>query len=69
MLRLRWLGVLCGFVLASSVQADTAEQIIKQALLSMQPDLPIESISASPMPNLYQVELKGGRLLLSLIHI
>ncbi|MBP8008689.1 MAG: thioredoxin fold domain-containing protein, partial [Thiopseudomonas sp.] len=63
MLRLRWLGVLCGFVLASSVQADTAEQIIKQALLSMQPDLPIESISASPMPNLYQVELKGGRLL------
>lgn len=63
MLRLRWLGVLCGFVLASSVQADTAEQIIKRALLSMQPDLPIENISASPMPNLYQVELKGGRLL------
>ena len=63
MLRLRWLGVFCGLVFAGSVQADTAEQIIQQALLSLQPDLPIESISASAMPNLYQVELKGGRLL------
>ena len=63
MLRLRWLGVLCGLVVASVVQANTAEQIVRQALLSMQPDLPIEHISASPMPNLYQVQLKGGRLL------
>ena len=63
MRRLRWVGVLCGFALISSVQANTAEQIIKHALLSMQPDLPIKNISASPMPNLYQVELKGGRVL------
>ena len=63
MLRLRWLGVLCGFALAGVVQADPAEQVIRQTLLSMQPDLPIEQISASPMPNLYQVQLKGGRLL------
>lgn len=63
MLRLQWLGVLCGFALAGVVQADPAEQVIRQTLLSMQPDLPIEQISASPMPNLYQVQLKGGRLL------
>ena len=63
MLRLRWLGVLCGCVLVGVVQADDAGQVIRQALLSMQPDLPIENITNSPMPNLYQVQLKGGRLL------
>ncbi len=63
MLRLRGLGVLCGFALVSAVQANDAEQTIRQALHSMQPDLPIEKITASPMPDLYQVQLKGGRLL------
>lgn len=63
MLRLRWLGLLCGFALVGATQANDAEQIVRQALLSIQPDLPIEKITASPMPSLYQVELKGGRLL------
>jgi thiol:disulfide interchange protein DsbC len=63
MLRLRWLGVLWGFALAGVVHANDNDQIIRQALLAMQPDLPIEKITVSPMPNLYQVQLKGGRLL------
>ena len=57
MLRLRWLGLLCGFALVCATQANDAEQIVRQALLSIQPDLPIEKITASPMPSLYQVEL------------
>ena len=50
--------------LASSVAlAADPDQAIRQALKSLQPDLPIEAISESPMPGLYQVQLKGGRLL------
>lgn len=63
MLRLRWLGVFCGFALASAVQANDAEQKIRQALLSVQPDLPVEKVTSSPMTGLYQVHLQGGRLL------
>lgn len=63
MLRLRWFAVLSGLAFASLVQANDAEQVIRQALLAMQPDLPIEQVTASPMPNLYQVQLKGGRVL------
>lgn len=50
--------------LASSIaQAADPDQAIRQALKALQPDLPIEAISESPMPGLYQVQLKGGRLL------
>jgi thiol:disulfide interchange protein DsbC len=50
--------------LASSVAlAADPDQAIRQALKSLQPDLPIEAISESPMPGLYQVQLKGGRLI------
>lgn len=50
--------------LASSIAlAAEPDQAIRQALKALQPDLPIEAISESPMPGLYQVQLKGGRLL------
>lgn len=39
------------------------EQVIRKTLQDMQPNLPIESIATSPMAGLYQVQLKGGRLL------
>lgn len=52
------------FGLASSIAlAADPDQAIRQALKALQPDLPIEAISESPMPGLYQVQLKGGRLL------
>lgn len=50
--------------LASAVAlAAEPDEAIRQTLKSLQPDLPIEAISESPMPGLYQVQLKGGRLL------
>lgn len=39
------------------------DQAIRQALLAIQPDMPIEAIAESAMPGLYQIQLKGGRLL------
>jgi thiol:disulfide interchange protein DsbC len=52
------------FGLASSIAlAADPDQAIRQTLKSLQPNLPIEAISESPMPGLYQVQLKGGRLL------
>ena len=63
MLSLRCLGLLFAMAIAGAVQAATPEQTIRQALLALQPDLPIEQVTSSPMPNLYQVQLKGGRLL------
>ncbi|NQD91534.1 thioredoxin fold domain-containing protein [Pseudomonas sp. CrR25] len=50
--------------LASSIGlAADPDQAIRQNLKSIQPDLPIEAIAESPMPGLYQVQLKGGRQL------
>ncbi|AEF21025.1 DsbC family protein [Pseudomonas fulva] len=39
------------------------DQAIRKNLLAIQPDLPIEAIAESPMPGVYQVQLKGGRQL------
>ena len=39
------------------------DQAIRKNLLSIQPDLPIEAIAESPMPGVYQVQLRGGRQL------
>ena len=39
------------------------DQAIRETLKSLQPDLQIEAISESPLPGMYQVQLKGGRLL------
>ena len=44
--------------------ADTAaEQTIRKSLETLKLDVPVESISASPMAGLYQVKLKGSRVL------
>lgn len=39
------------------------EQAIRQSLTALQPNLAIESIAKSPLEGLYQVQLKGGRVL------
>ena len=52
----------CGLVSAVALAAEP-DQVIRQTLQTLQPNLPIESIAESPMPGLYQVQLKGGRLL------
>lgn len=39
------------------------EQAIRQSLIALQPNLAIESIAKSPLEGLYQVQLKGGRVL------
>ncbi|CDF82460.1 thiol:disulfide interchange protein DsbC [Pseudomonas knackmussii B13] len=45
------------------VLAAEPDQTIRKTLQSLQPDLPIESISASPIQGLSEVHLKGGRVL------
>jgi len=54
------LGLASTLVLAADPDPD---QAIRQTLQSVQPDLPIEAIAESAMPGLYQIQLKGGRLL------
>lgn len=39
------------------------DQAIRTTLQSLQPDLPIENISKGPLEGIYQVQLKGGRIL------
>lgn len=51
-------------VLAASIAlAADPDQAIRATLTKLQPDMPIEAIAESPMTGLYQVHLKGGRLL------
>ncbi|MCY1404680.1 Thiol:disulfide interchange protein DsbC precursor [compost metagenome] len=52
------LGLASTFALAAE-----PDQAIRNTLHALQPDLPIESISASPLQGIYQVQLKGGRVL------
>ena len=50
--------------LASSLAfAADPEQAIRKTLQALQPDLPVEAIAESAMPDIYQVQLKGGRQL------
>ncbi|WP_338526094.1 thioredoxin fold domain-containing protein [Pseudomonas batumici] len=42
---------------------DTAEQAIRKSLDSLQLETPVESITASPLAGLYEVKLKGSRVL------
>lgn len=58
--------LLAGAVLglaAAVAQAADSDQAIRSTLGKLQPDLPIEAIAESPMSGLFQVHLKGGRLL------
>ena len=54
------LALLLSSHLALAVDPD---QAIRQSLTSLDARLPIEAIAESPMPGLYQVQLKGGRQL------
>lgn len=55
-------GTALGLV-AAMAQAADPDQAIRATLGKLQPDLPIEAIAESPMTGLFQVQLKGGRLL------
>ena len=50
-------------VAAPLAQAADAEQAIRKTLNTLQPDLKVESVSASPLKGLHQVQLEGGRVL------
>ena len=53
------------FALASTfaVADDAAEQAIRKTLDTLHLDVPVESIASSPLNGLYEVKLKGGRVL------
>jgi thiol:disulfide interchange protein DsbC len=53
------LSLASGWALA----ADSAEQAIRKSLDTVQAGLPVEHIGPSPMAGLYEVSLKGGRVL------
>ncbi|PWB30863.1 bifunctional protein-disulfide isomerase/oxidoreductase DsbC [Pseudomonas sp. SDI] len=54
------LALVSTFVAAA---ADPAEQAIRKTLQSLESQVPVESIAASPLNGLYEVKLKGGRVL------
>lgn len=63
-MRLKSLSSVLALCLAAGLAvAAEPEQAIRQSLSSLQLDVPIESISPSPLAGLYQVQLKGGRIL------
>ena len=43
--------------------ANDAEQAIRKSLQSLESQVPVDSIAASPVNGLYEVKLKGGRVL------
>lgn len=50
--------------LVSSISlADDPDQAIRKTLASLDLGLPVESIGESPLDGIYQVQLKGGRML------
>ncbi|MEO4046107.1 thioredoxin fold domain-containing protein [Pseudomonas sp. CAU 1711] len=55
-------GAVLGLAASVAFAADPG-QAIRASLTKLQPDMPIEAIAESPMSGLYQVHLKGGRLL------
>lgn len=50
-------------LLSSMAFADEAEQAIRKTLDTLQIDVPVESIVASPLKGLYEVKLEGGRVI------
>ena len=55
-------GAVLGLAASIAFAADP-DQAIRATLTKLQPNMPIEAIAESPMTGLYQVHLKGGRLL------
>ncbi|MCF7203346.1 thioredoxin fold domain-containing protein [Pseudomonas oligotrophica] len=63
-MRITTLAAAAAFAFAGSLAlAAEPAQAIRQNLLALQPDMPIESIAESPVAGLYQVQLAGGRQL------
>lgn len=65
-LRLACLSLFGSFVLLTAAQAQVSsdiDQAVRQALANLQPGLPIESVSPTPLKDLFQVQLEGGRVL------
>jgi len=56
-------AVALALVSSLALADDTAEQTIRKSLESLQLETPVESISASPLAGLYEVKLKGSRVL------
>ncbi|MCJ8169760.1 DsbC family protein [Atopomonas sediminilitoris] len=50
-------------LLVSSVAVAGVEDTIRQQLKASGLDLPVETVAESPLPGIYQVQLKGGRIL------
>ncbi|MFD2642920.1 bifunctional protein-disulfide isomerase/oxidoreductase DsbC [Pseudomonas japonica] len=50
-------------LVTSFAVADDAEQAIRKTLKSLESEVPVESISSSPLNGLYEVKLQGGRVL------
>lgn len=59
----RFLAAAALGLMSTLALADNADQNIRKTLQALQPDLPIDSIASSPLQGLYQVQLKGGRVL------
>ena len=63
---MRLIPILAAAVLAlvsAFAAADEAEQNIRKTLQSLESQIPVESIAASPLKGLYEVKLQGGRVL------
>jgi thiol:disulfide interchange protein DsbC len=46
-----------------AVADDAADKAIRQSLEKLELEVPVESINASPLPGMYEVKLKGSRVL------
>ena len=46
-----------------AVADDAADKAIRKSLETLQLEVPVEPITASPLPGLYEVKLKGSRVL------
>jgi thiol:disulfide interchange protein DsbC len=46
-----------------AVADDAADKAIRKSLENLELEVPVESITASPLPGLYEVKLKGSRVL------
>lgn len=57
------LGLACLLLAAVPAQADNTEQLIRDRLRALQPDLEVEQVAAVPGAALYQVQLRGGPFL------
>lgn len=60
-----WSSVVKAEANSKDVSGPNPENIIKNQLMKLDANIPIESVSKSPMPGIYKVMLKGGFVLYS----